>query len=169
MGHKIDAQAAKYLKYSHFVEKQVVFCCKACPKAVRENIANTVCLQLSEWQVHMLLQYIASWCVPCWKDTSAEFGRNFLAWVLFALSLSFEQVWFLIPGYGSKSRLYHIWRVTSLNFVGSTPWHCTQHPWQEKSCRSYLMLKKFAADNRAWKWQSSIENLVHQKSSGNET
>ena len=27
--------------------------------------------------------------------------------------------------------------------------------------------KKLAADNRAWKWQSLVENLVHQKSSEN--
>ena len=45
----------------------------------------------------MLLQWIASGRVPCRKDATAEFGR-----VPFALNLSFEQVWFLIPGYGLK-------------------------------------------------------------------
>jgi len=101
---------------------------------------------LSERFIYMLLQWIASGCVPCRSDATAEFGRKFLARVHFALNLSFEQVWFLIPGNGSKSRFYRICRATSSNFVGST-----QHPWQEKYLPFMFHAEKIAADNRAWK------------------
>jgi len=79
----------------------------------RENIAIAVHLQLLELEVHMLPQLIASGCVPCRKDTSTEFCKKFPFRVFFALNLSFEQVWSLIPGYGLKCGFYRKCRVTS--------------------------------------------------------
>ena len=75
-----------------------------------DDIAHAARLQRFEWEAHVLLQLIASRCVPCWTDASAEFCKKIPFPSLFCLGSFFSA---LIPGYSAKSGSCRIGRAAS--------------------------------------------------------